>query len=276
MTDVYAVFGNPIAHSKSPLIHAAFARQTDQEITYERQLVAVSEFASAARAFFEAGGKGLNITQPFKLDAYEYADKLTRGARQAGAVNTLIMGEDGTVLGETTDGVGMVRDIMINQAWQMADKRILLLGAGGAVRGVLGPILAERPQQLTVANRTPLKAEQLARGFAAEGNIAGCGFDDLEGQEFDLVINGTSASLAGEMPPLPDGLLAPAAYCYDMMYGAEPTVFLAWARQQGAAGWVDGLGMLVEQAAESFMLWRAVRPDTATVIADMRAQLMAG
>ncbi|MEH6548560.1 MAG: shikimate dehydrogenase [Pseudomonadales bacterium] len=276
MTDVYAVFGNPIAHSKSPLIHAAFARQTDQEIAYERQLVAVGEFASAARAFFEAGGKGLNITQPFKLDAYEYADKLTRGARQAGAVNTLIMGEDGTVLGETTDGVGMVRDIMVNQTWQMADKRILLLGAGGAVRGVLGPILGERPQQLTVANRTPLKAEQLARGFAAEGNIAGCGFDELEGQEFDLVINGTSASLAGEMPPLPDGLLAPAAYCYDMMYGAEPTVFLAWARQQGAAGWVDGLGMLVEQAAESFTLWRAVRPDTATVIADMRAQLMAG
>jgi len=279
MTDKYAVFGNPIKHSKSPEIHRAFAVQTLQAMEYNRQLVKLDDFANAADRFFQSGGRGLNITVPFKQDAYSYGSRITPRARRAGAVNTLAMQADGTVLGDTTDGVGLVTDIKANLGWQIKAKRILILGAGGAVRGVLEPLLAEQPQHIVIANRTIDKALQLSKGFAELGYILGCGLDMLEGQEFDLIINGTSASLQGDLPPLPDSLVAPSTdssktACYDMMYGAEPTVFMSWARQRGALT-ADGLGMLVEQAAESFSLWRGIRPDTRQVIDALRMKLAA-
>ncbi len=272
MTDNYAVFGNPIAHSKSPLIHQAFAEQTGHAIRYERQLVDVDGFELAADAFFSGGGLGLNVTVPFKQDAYRYAAKLSQRARRAGAVNTLIM-DNGVVRGDTTDGVGLVRDITENLNWPIAGKRLLILGAGGAVRGVLEPLLAQQPQHIVIANRTVDKALQLAKGFAEMGYLCGCGLDMLPGQQFDLVINGTSASLGSELPPLPGDLIAAGGAAYDMVYGAEPTVFMRWARQQQVEQVADGLGMLVEQAAESFLLWRGVRPETAPVIAAIREQL---
>ena len=279
MTDKYAVFGNPIKHSKSPEIHRAFAVQTLQAMEYNRQLVELDDFAKAVDQFFQAGGRGLNITVPFKQDAYSYGSRITARARRAGAVNTLAMQADGTVLGDTTDGVGLVTDIKDNLGWQIKAKRILILGAGGAVRGVLEPLLAEQPQHIVIANRTVDKALQLSKGFAELGYILGCGLDMLDGQEFDLIINGTSASLEGDLPSLPDSLVAQNAdlgktACYDMMYGAEPTVFMSWARQQGALA-ADGLGMLVEQAAESFALWRGIRPDTRHVIDALRLKLAA-
>lgn len=273
MTDQYAVFGNPIEHSKSPAIHAAFAAQTGQDMTYDKQLVERDGFDAAADAFFAAGGRGLNITVPFKGDAYAYAARLTPRARHAGAVNTLALQEDGTILGDNTDGVGMVRDILNNLGWEIRGQKVLVLGAGGAVRGVLEPLLQELPQHVVIANRTIDKALQLAKGFAEMGYLLGCGFDMLEAQQFDLVINGTSASLAGELPPLPEGLLTAGGRCYDMMYAAQPTPFMAWAGKQGAIAVADGLGMLVEQAAESFRLWRGVSPQTAPVIDSLRASL---
>ncbi len=274
MSDQYAVFGNPIEHSKSPEIHRAFADQTDQAMGYRRQLVDVENFMPAAEAFFQAGGKGLNITAPFKLDAYQYASRTTPRARRAGAVNTLAMQADGSVLGDTTDGVGLVNDVKNNLEWGIRTKRVLILGAGGAVRGILEAVLDEQPQHVVIANRSVEKALQLSKGFAEMGYILGCGLDVLDGQEFDLIINGTSASLKGGMPVLPDSLLGAAetARCYDLMYAAQPTPFMNWARRGGAQT-ADGLGMLVEQAAESFNLWRGVRPDTAAVIRQLRALL---
>ncbi len=273
MTDKYAVFGNPIAHSKSPQIHTLFAEQTQQDLTYEKQLVDEDKFQQAADDFFNAEGKGLNITVPFKLDAYSYAAKTTERARKAGAVNTLIKKEDGTVVGDNTDGFGMVSDIIDNAGWDITNKRVLILGAGGAVRGVLQPVLEKKPSQLVIANRTVAKALQLARGFADLGKIQSCGFEDLKDLKFDLVINGTSASLSGDLPPLPENLLAENACCYDMMYGAEPTVFLQWAKEHGAKALRDGLGMLVGQAGESFYQWRGVRPNTEAVIKALREEL---
>ncbi|MFA5632577.1 MAG: shikimate dehydrogenase [Porticoccaceae bacterium] len=272
MTDRYAVFGNPIAHSKSPEIHGRFATQTGQDLTYERQCVPVDGFATAADQFFASGGKGLNITVPFKQDAFGYATELTPRARRAGAVNTLAYRGNGRTLGDNTDGAGLVRDIGVNLGWEIAGKRLLILGAGGAVRGVLAPLLAQEPRDLFIANRTSAKALDLAEGFADLGPVAGGGYDELSGQVFDLVINGTSASLAGDLPPLPEQLLAPKACCYDMMYGREDTPFVAWGRRRGAAV-ADGLGMLVEQAAESFQLWRGVFPQTAAVIEALRREL---
>ncbi len=273
MTDKYAVFGNPIAHSKSPQIHKLFAEQTQQNLVYEKQLVDEEQFQQAADNFFNAGGKGLNITVPFKLDAYSYVSKTTERARKAGAVNTLIKNSDGTVLGDNTDGFGMVSDIVDNAGWEISGKRVLILGAGGAVRGVLQPVLEKQPAQLVIANRTVAKALQLAKGFADLGKIQSCGFEDLEGLKFDLVINGTSASLSGDLPPLPEKLLAENANCYDMMYGAELTVFLQWAKAHNAKGLRDGLGMLVGQAGESFYQWRGVRPNTEVVIKALRENL---
>lgn len=274
MTDKYAVFGNPIEHSKSPQIHRQFAEQTGQDLSYSKQLVAEDGFEAAADAFFAEGGKGLNITVPFKQDAYSYAARTTPRARRAGAVNTLSLEADGTVLGDTTDGVGLVSDIVDNLGWQVRHKKVLILGAGGAVRGVLEPLLEQQPQHIVIANRTVDKALQLAKGFAEFGYLLGCGFDMLGEQQFDLIINGTSAGLQGELPPLPDSLVdsSGATACYDMLYGAEPTPFMQWAEQRGALV-SDGLGMLVGQAAESFALWRDVRPQTAPVIANLRAQL---
>jgi shikimate dehydrogenase len=274
MTDKYAVFGNPIAHSKSPDIHRQFAEQTGQALSYEKQLVDPQGFEAAADAFFAGGGKGLNITVPFKQDAYAYVARTTPRARRAGAVNTLTLEADGTILGDTTDGIGLVGDIVHNLGWEIRHKKVLILGAGGAVRGVLEPLLEQQPQHVVIANRTVDKALQLAKGFAEFGYLLGCGFDMLGEQQFDLVINGTSASLQGDLPPLPDSLINPDAVtvCYDMLYGAEPTPFMQWAAERGALV-SDGLGMLVGQAAESFALWRGVRPETAPVIADIRAKL---
>ncbi|MDM3870830.1 shikimate dehydrogenase [Porticoccus sp. W117] len=272
MTDQYAVFGNPIGHSKSPLIHSAFAAQTGQDMEYRAQLVPEDEFQAYAERFFNGGGCGLNITVPFKQQACELADTLSERACRAAAVNTLMRQPDGSLLGDNTDGVGMVTDMLNNLGWQLAGKRILVLGAGGAVRGVLQPLLACSPSRLVIANRTVHKAEQLAADFAELGNTLGCGFESLAGETFDLVINGTSASLSGQLPPLPENLLAPDSCCYDMMYASEPTVFMTWASEHGAAKVADGLGMLVEQAAEAFALWRNLRPNTAGVIRQLRGQ----
>jgi shikimate dehydrogenase len=268
MTDRYAVFGNPVAHSKSPLIHAEFAKQTGEGVAYDRQLVEEGKFAAAARDFFAGGGCGLNITVPFKLDAFAFADQLTERAQQAGAVNTLKKLPDGKILGDNTDGAGLLRDITQNLGWKMAGKRVLVLGAGGAVRGVIAPLLAEHPQRIVIANRTLAKAEELAKLFDA-GKIVRASSLNIHARPFDIVINGTSASLGGEMPDLSPTILAPNACCYDMMYGKELTPFLLWAQQQGAQV-ADGLGMLVEQAAESFYLWRGVRPETKPVMALLR------
>lgn len=271
MTDQYAVFGNPVKQSKSPVIHRMFADQTGEDLSYSKQLVPLGQFEEAADMFFTAGGKGLNITVPFKQDAYSYAAKLSARSRRAGAVNTLLI-KDGVVHGDTTDGAGMVRDITSNLGWSLAGKRVLVLGAGGAVRGVLEPLLEELPQHIVIANRTLEKAMQLSKAFAEMGYLLGCDLDMLKGQQFDLIINGTSASLQGELPPLPDDLLLAGGRAYDMMYGTEPTVFLQWAQQHGAVAIADGLGMLVEQAAESFAIWRGVRPETQQVIAALRNQ----
>jgi len=273
VTDSYAVVGNPIGHSKSPAIHAAFAEQTGQDLSYDATLFELEHFAEQASAFFNGGGKGLNVTVPFKLDAWQLADVLSNRAKRAGSVNTLMQGKDDKIYGDNTDGVGLVRDILANHSGSIAGKRILVLGAGGAVRGVLAIILAEKPTSLVIANRTVSKAQTLADEFADLGRVSACSFDALAGKKFDLVINGTAASLQGDLPPLPNGILAAGAWCYDMMYGAQETVFNVWARQQGAAKTMDGLGMLVEQAAESFFMWRHVKPDTAPVIAKLRAQL---
>jgi len=272
MTDQYAVFGNPINHSKSPNIHRQFAEQTGQDMHYSKQLVNEGDFVRSAEEFFAQGGKGLNITVPFKLDAFKFSRVITARAHRAGAVNTLALQNDGSILGDNTDGIGMVHD-MHNLGWEIANKRILVLGAGGAVRGVLQPLLAEHPQQIVVANRTLSKAQELEIQFHDLGNIQACGFENLDGQQFDIVINGTSASLSGDLPPLPEYLLANNACCYDMMYGAEPTVFMNWAIQHGAQCVADGLGMLVGQAAEAFYVWRHIRPEVLPVITAMRHQL---
>jgi len=264
----YAVMGNPVSHSKSPLIHDAFARQTAQRMTYEAIQVDEGGFAQAVGNFRAAGGKGLNITVPFKQEAWGLADKCSKRARQAEAVNTLVFSDTGDSYGDNTDGVGLVRDLVDNQGACVAGSRVLILGAGGAVRGVLGPLLCEKPREVLIANRTVDKAERLAVDFKSV--VSACDFSALAARQFDLLINGTSASLAGMQLPLPDGLLAPGAWCYDMMYGDEPTVFMRWGEKQGAARSLDGLGMLVEQAAESFLLWRGVRPATEPVIRALR------
>lgn len=273
MIDRYAVMGNPVAHSKSPFIHAAFAKQTAQALSYEKLLVEPDGFEAALRRFAAEGGKGLNITVPFKEHAYRITATHSARAERAHAVNTLKIETGGVWFGDNTDGEGLVRDLLRDPECPLRGGRVLVLGAGGAVRGVLGPLLDQEPGALTLANRTVGKAVALAEGFAGKVSLSAAGYDALAGQRFDLVINGTAASLQGELPPLPDGILAPGAWCYDMMYGAEPTPFLRWAQQRGAARTLDGLGMLVEQAAESFRVWRGVRPETAPVIADLRAAL---
>jgi shikimate dehydrogenase len=266
----YAVFGNPVRHSRSPQIHAAFAAQFDANIQYRSVCVEAGDFARAADKFFAAGGSGLNVTVPFKQDAYRYATTLSQRAQQAGAVNTLSPATQGQCQGDNTDGVGLVRDMVANLGWTLRDRRVLLLGAGGAASGVLGPLLQEKPAALVVVNRTAGRATELAQNFAAHGLVSGGGYELLEAQDFDLVINATSASLAGDLPPLPMTLLNMRSCCYDMMYAAEPTVFMRWAAENTAWAIADGLGMLVEQAAESFYIWRGQRPQTGPVIAQLR------
>jgi shikimate dehydrogenase len=271
--DRYAVIGHPVAHSKSPLIHAAFARQTGEQLSYEALLAPLDGFAAAVEAFRRAGGLGMNVTLPFKLEAHALADTHSARARAAGAVNTLAFRPGGTIFGDNTDGAGLVRDLTANLGCPLARRAVLLLGAGGAARGALLPLLGQHPARLVIANRTPAKAEELARRFAAEAEgceLSASGYPALAGQRFDVVINATSASLSDEAPPLPPGLYAPGALAYDMMYGRGDTPFLAAARADGAARLADGLGMLIEQAAESFELWRGLRPDTAPVLAALR------
>lgn len=270
MTDRYAVIGNPIEHSKSPQIHQAFAEQTGETLCYDRLLGSLDAFETDVRTFFAAGGRGLNVTVPFKERAWALSDERSPRADSAGAVNTLIPLADGRLRGDNTDGAGLVRDLTLNHGGLLAGSRILLLGAGGASKGVVRPLLECGPEQLVIANRTVDKAYRLAAALQALGPVQGSGFDELEGQQFDLIINGTAAGLQNEVPPLPDGILAGGGWTYDMMYGREPTAFVRWGQAQRAAKALDGLGMLVEQAAESFFLWRGVRPETAPVIALLR------
>jgi len=267
MTDRYAVIGNPVAHSQSPWIHAEFARQTGQDIEYLRLEAPLDGFARAVDDWRAAGGRGANVTVPFKDQAFLYCHgSVTERARLAGVVNTLVF-ETGKVSGDNTDGVGLLRDITVNLGRAIAGSRVLLMGAGGAAQGVIAPLLAAAPARLVVANRTADKARALARRYGA---AAGGGYDDLRAEQFDLLVNATSAGLAAQAPPLPGGVFAPQALAYDMVYGRD-TPFLALARAAGARA-CDGSGMLVEQAAESFLLWRGRRPDTAPVLAALRAR----
>jgi shikimate dehydrogenase len=266
--DRYAVFGHPVAHSRSPWIHARFAELTGQSLVYEALDVPPGCFEAALAGFLAAGGKGLNVTVPHKLAAFAAAERLTPRARRAGAVNTLAVQPEG-LLGDNTDGTGLIRDLQVNLGLLLAGRRVLLVGAGGAARGALSPLLAAGPAALLIANRDAAKALALAAEFAAEGPVAGAGLGPSHGP-FDLVVNATSASLAGAVPALPDDAIGPSSFCYDMAYGPGPTAFLRWATARGAAGTADGLGMLVEQAAEAFELWRGVRPATAPVLAELR------
>ncbi len=273
MIDNYAVFGNPIAHSKSPTLQTAFAEQTQQELTYKAQCVELNHFETAANKFFANNGKGLNITVPFKEDAFNYAKKLTPRAKRAGAVNTLVLQSNGEVVGDNTDGVGLVTDITSHLNWKIKGKRILILGAGGAVRGILEPFIQESPSTIVIANRTKEKAEKLANDFSDIFPITACSFSELAGQSFDLIINGTSASLSGKLPPLPIGITTENTCCYDMMYSKQLTPFLLWAEENSVKNISDGLGMLVCQGAESFFIWRGVRPETKAVIDTLREAL---
>jgi len=268
--DRYAVIGNPIEHSKSPLIHQAFAAQTGEQLEYIRLLGEPGHFAKNVADFLATGGRGLNVTVPFKEDAWQLVDDLSPRAESAQAVNTIIQLQDGQLRGDNTDGIGLVRDLQENQGATLTGSRILLLGAGGAARGVLRPLLETGPKQLVIANRTASKATALASDLAPLGPIEGCSFNDLKGKRFNLIINATAASLTNRVPDIPDELLEKEGWCYDMMYGDKPTAFMHWGLAQGAVKVIDGLGMLVEQAAESFYLWRGIRPDTASVMKSMR------
>ena len=264
--DRYAVFGHPIKHSKSPKIHQLFAEQTGQRILYTAEDVTVAAFVTAVNNFFAGEGKGLNCTVPLKELAWELADHKTQRAELSKAVNTLALRNDGTILGDNTDGVGLVTDLTVNNAIGLNNISILILGAGGATRGIIGPLLDQGPRELVIANRTITKAINLAGEFGNSTPITGCGFDELSGLQFDLILNATSASLSNQLPPLPEGILATEGNCYDLAYGAEPTPFVRWGGENNAAKSLDGLGMLVEQAAEAFYLWHGVRPDTRPVI----------
>ena len=271
----YAVFGNPVEHSQSPVIHQQFAQQLQQTISYQKQLIELGKFEASARAFFNDGGAGLNITVPFKLEAYQLADQLSERATRAGAVNTLIVDGD-IIVGDNTDGCGLLADLQNNLQWPIEGANILILGAGGAVRGIIEPLLMAKPASIVIANRTVEKAEQLAEMFQPLANDFSVGlsvkhYADLN-KPFDIIINGTSASLGGDIPPL-SGECFNAACCYDMMYAKTPTPFLQVAAKQGARVIADGLGMLVEQAAESFRLWRNIKPDTSKVIQFVRDSL---
>lgn len=268
MTDFYAVIGNPIGHSKSPVIHHAFAELTHQDIQYERVLAPLDDFAGTVHSLIAQGFKGANVTVPFKLEAYAMANQLTERAQDAGAVNTLAFTPQG-IIGDNTDGVGLVRDITENIGVLIKGKRVLLIGAGGASEGVLHPLLAAQPELLIITNRTLDKAINMVKRVEARGemlyvSVDAYAFDDLAGQQFDIVINATSAGLTDSQLPLPASIFAPGALAYDMMYG-RVTPFMAFAHQHGASVF-DGLGMLIEQAAEAFYIWRGVRPDTAPVI----------
>lgn len=276
MTDQYAVIGNPIGHTKSPLIHGLFAQETQQDMSYTAIEVPVEPqdaFAGAVHAFVAGGGKGMNVTAPFKLKAFAIADERSERAALAGAANALSF-KDGRIVAENFDGVGLVRDIEVNLNLPMAGKRVLVLGAGGAVRGALLPFIAARPAELVIANRDIAKLKALAAQVAAGGPLIACGYSELEAMgRFDLVVNATSASLTGELPPVTPSVFSPAGVAYELAYGKRLTPFLRLARNAGVASVADGVGMLVEQAAEAFAWWRGVRPETRAVIERLTVSL---
>ncbi len=277
MTDRYAVIGNPIEQSKSPLIHTAFAQVTGQDIEYTKVLGPLGEFAQTVDAFRAAGGQGMNVTAPFKLDAFAYATDLAPSAQMAGAVNAMKF-EGGKVYAENFDGVGLVRDVVHNLGCPLKGKRVLVMGAGGATRGALLPMLAEQPAQLVIVNRTVAKADELAalgnKHQTGQVPLCGLGYDQLQGQQFDVVFNATSASLTAELPPLPVSAFAPGALAYELAYGKGLTPFLRLAKRAGVTRLADGVGMLAEQAAEAFLWWRGVRPDTQGVIRQLTVPLV--
>ncbi len=263
--DRYGVVGHPVEHSRSPLIHTVFARQTRQRLTYELIDAEPAAFETAVRGFGAAGGKGVNVTVPHKQAAFALCDETSAAARAAGAVNTISI-DAGRLRGDNTDGIGFIRDITVNQRQALGGARIIVLGAGGAARGIIGPLLAEQPAALTIANRTRERAEQVVAQFAGSA-LSARSFDEVAAlPPFDLLINATSAGLHGETPPFPAALVGPDSFCYDLVYGAGDTPFVAWAKSHGAAHAVQGWGMLVEQAAESFAIWRGVRPDSTELL----------
>lgn len=271
MNERYAVFGNPIGHSKSPFIQTLFARQTNQHMVYSAELAPVDGFRQAVETFFSSGGRGCNVTVPFKEDAYQFANQLTERARLAGAVNTLKKLDDGGILGDNTDGQGLVQDLMFHQV-PLTDVNILLIGAGGAARGVIKPLLDKLPARLDIANRTFTKARKLADIFQRYGSVRALSFADITDQ-YDIVINSTSASLEGQVPDIPDTIFSQYSVSYDLVYGKGLTSFNHWALEHGADHAYDGLGMLVGQAAESFMLWRGLRPGMRQVLRELRRNL---
>ncbi len=266
MLDRYAVFGHPISHSKSPRIHRLFAEQTGQKLCYEAEDVPAERFDFALDVFIKQGGKGLNCTVPLKELAWKYADTLSPQAQFSKAVNTLVIQQDGKLMGDNTDGVGLVRDLTINHSITLKNRRILILGAGGASRGIIGPLMEKSPSQIVIVNRTVKKAIQISNEFSQLGEISACGYDALKKRKFDLIINATSASLTNDLPPLDDNLLAENVCCYDLAYSNQPTAFVRWGLVHDAEKSLDGLGMLVEQAAEAFCIWRGVRPETSKII----------
>lgn len=264
--DQYTVFGHPINHSKSPRIHTLFAQQTQQNLTYRTHDVPADSFDTAITNFLNQGGKGLNCTVPLKELAWQRADILTERAQFSKAVNTLVLQKEGTLLGDNTDGIGLVTDLTINHSIPLSNSRILILGAGGASRGIIGPLMEKSPASIIIANRTVEKAINLSKEFSQLGEIIGCSYDAIKNNRFDLILNATSASLTGELPPLADNILAKNGHCYDLAYGNQPTTFVKWGEAHHAEKSLDGLGMLVEQAAEAFFIWRGVRPETAKII----------
>ena len=267
----YAVVGNPVAHSLSPRIHTEFARQTGQALSYEAIELPQDGFETGVRELQRRGYAGLNVTVPFKQDAWRICNSTSKRAERAAAVNTLLLAADGEIHGDNTDGIGLVRDLTANLGLTIENRKLLVLGAGGAVRGVLGPLLELNPERLVLANRTPEKARSLATDFASLGEIEAVPFDALGGKSFDLIVNGTAAGLGGELPAIPENVIGTGTACYDMMYRLDaPTAFVAWSAGLGAARACDGLGMLVEQAAAAFSLWRGVEPDSASVIELLR------
>lgn len=273
----YAVVGNPIQHSKSPIIHQAFAQQEGVEIEYQRMLSETSTFMSDVDRFHANGGMGLNVTLPFKVSAYEHCVSCNDYANAAQAVNTISFNSQGEWLGANTDGIGLMRDLTDNQGVDLGARSILILGAGGSVRGILLPLLLQQPAKIVIANRSVDKAIALAEQFSAHGKLSACGYDDLtamtqaaEQQCFDVVINATSASLSQQLPPISDSIVDSKSFCYDLAYSDTATVFMQWAQQRGVYGCCDGIGMLIEQAAESYAIWRGIHPDTQPVFKLLR------
>lgn len=270
-TDRYALVGHPVSHSRSPLIHQLFARQTGEKLSYELIDAEPEQFETAVRGFAAAGGRGMNVTVPHKEAAFEICKTLGAEAEAARAVNTITI-KRGTLHGDNTDGTGFIQDVRVNHDREIAGKRVLLLGAGGAARGIIGPILAQRPETLVLANRTIERAEGLQADLGSPPQLSTCRFDELGDMDrFDIVINATSAGMHGEQPPFPASLVGQATFCYDLAYSLKPTPFVTWAESHGAGEAVQGWGMLVEQAADSYEIWRGKRPDTQPILSKLTA-----